>query len=398
MNSAERLDFDVIVAGGGLVGSSTALMLARRGLKVGLFERRYCGAQASGVNYGGVRTQGRPVEQLPLAIRARALWSRLPELVDTDGELVVSGHLRLGRSDADMAALEAYARVANPFGLGLRVTGGAAFRERYPWLGAAAFGGSLCPTDGHANPRIVSPAFARAARAAGADIREQTAVTGLRHDGSRFVVSAQHDSGARIDARSTWLVNAAGAWGNTIAGQFGETAPIEPIYPNMLVTEPLPRFIEHNLGVYGGGVYARQVTRGNVVIGGGRGTGDGEYAQPLTDTTRRVMRVACELLPALREALVIRTWTGVEGRTPDDNPIIGASTTTPNLLHAFGFSGGGFLLAPGVGDVLAEIIATGETHTPLDAFGIGRFLAAPATTFATTPDTTTTHPSTESHE
>lgn len=396
MNETVQLKFDVIVAGGGLVGSSTALMLARKGFKVGLFERRFCGAQASGVNYGGVRSQGRPVEQLALAVRARRVWDRLPELIGTDGEFVLSGHLRLGRSETDMAALEAYAKVADPFGLDLRIQGGAAFRKRYPWLGTAALGGSLCATDGHANPRVVSPAFARAARAAGADIREQTAVTHIVHDGDRFIVQARHDDGTAIEARSTWLVNAAGAWGKSLAAQFGERVPVEPIYPNMWVTEPLPFFIEHNLGVYGGGIYARQVARGNVVIGGGRGTGDGEYAQPLTETTRRVMRTAAELLPRLREALLIRTWTGVEGRTPDDNPIIGASTTTPNLLHAFGFSGGGFLLAPGVGEVLTDIIATGTTHTPLDAFAIGRFL--PASQSSSSFPFHTNHPSTERHE
>src|SRR5882762_447790 len=105
---SDTLHYDVAIAGGGLVGSSAALALARRGLRVGLFERRYCGAQASGVNYGGVRVQGRPAEQLPLAVRARRIWDRLPELVGTDGEFVVSGHLRLARSEADLAALEAY--------------------------------------------------------------------------------------------------------------------------------------------------------------------------------------------------------------------------------------------------------------------------------------------------
>ena len=85
------------------------------------------------------------------------------------------------------------------------------------------------------------------------------------------------------------------------------------------------------------------------------------------------MRDACALLPGLRDALLIRTWSGVEGETPDSNPIIGFSNTTPRLVHAFGFSGGGFLLAPGVGEVLAELVTEGATSTPIEAFAIGRF-------------------------
>ena len=139
----------------------------------------------------------------------------------------------------------------------------------------------------------------------------------------------------------------------------------------------MPLFITHNLGVYGGGIYARQVARGNCVVGGGRGHGDGEYGQPSTETTRAVMRDACALLPALRDALLIRTWSGVEGETPDSNPIIGASRTVPRLLHAFGFSGGGFLLAPGVGEVLADLVVHGSTATPLEAFSIERFTSVP---------------------
>ncbi len=374
---SEIREVQVAIVGGGLVGASAALALARQGASVALFERRYCGAQASGVNYGGVRTHGRPEVQMPLAMRARRIWERLPVLIGGDGEFVVSGHLRLARREADMATLEAWAGMARGYGANSVLVSGELFRRRYPWLGAAAIGGALCATDGQANPRLVSPGFAAAARRAGAQIHEQTEVSEIEFDGRHFTLQA-----AGVTWRAEWLINSAGAWGNTLAGRFGEAVPMKAIYPNMWVTEPLPHFIGHNLGVVGGGVYARQVARGNCVIGGGRGHGDGEYARPSSETTRAVMRDACALLPALRDALLIRTWSGVEGETPDNQPVIGPSGTTARLLHAFGFCGGGFLLAPAVGEVLADLVLRGETGTPIAPFSITRFSAGAASAVA----------------
>ncbi len=123
-------------------------------------------------------------------MRARRIWDGLPDLIGIDGEFTVSGHLRLARSEADLAALETWTDMARGHGLQAQLISGATFRQRYPWLGAAAIGGSLCATDGHANPRLVSPAFARAARAAGADVREQTELTDMHHDGTRFQLQA----------------------------------------------------------------------------------------------------------------------------------------------------------------------------------------------------------------
>ncbi|MVW78259.1 NAD(P)/FAD-dependent oxidoreductase [Bordetella sp. 02P26C-1] len=366
----DRMDVDVLIVGGGLVGAASALYLAKRGVKALVIERRYCGAQASGVNYGGVRCQGRTKEQMPLALRARRIWNGLPELIGIDGEFTVSGHLRLGRNEADLDALAAWAKMAESFGLSASIIDGAPFRARYPWLSRAVIGGSLCPSDGHANPRLVSPAFARAAVSAGAMVLEQTELTEIAFDGNHF-----HAQAGEHRVRAKWCINAAGAWANQLAETFGEKTPLEPMYPNMWVTEPLPRFIPHNLGIYGGGFYARQVDRGNCVLGGGMARGDDRFAQPSDDVTLSVMREAQTIIPALKQALVIRSWSGLDGKTPDRNPVIGPSRTTPRLLHAFGFSGGGFMLAPGVGEILAELVCDGETETPIDAFSIDRFAA-----------------------
>lgn len=366
----ERLSADVTIIGGGIMGASAALFLRRMGLSVVLLERDLCGSRSSGVNYGGVRRQGRPLSQLPLAQRAQGIWAQLPELLGIDGEYVRSGHLKIARSEADLASLENYRERTRGFGMGINILSASALRAHCPWLGVAAVGASLCPEDGQANPRLVSPAFALAARRLGADIREHTRVDEAAHDGKTFVVR----SGNEVEVKSSQLLNCAGAWAGPLAASFGDVVPMTSGHPEMAVTEPLPLFLNFSLGVEGGGVYARQVARGNCVIGGGQGFAlDDQRARAGRHGLASLMQQTVDLLPALRHAHVIRTWSGTEGYLPDRLPVLGPSATTPGLLHAFGFAGGGFQLGPAVGAVLADLVRDGQTATPLDAFSVSRF-------------------------
>ena len=82
---------------------------------------------------------------------------------------------------------------------------------------------------------------------------------------------------------------------------------------------------------------------------------------------------AIELLPALRHAFFIRTWSGTEGYLPDRQPVLSLSGTTPGLVHGFGFAGAGFQIGPAVGEVLAELARDGRSSTPIEAFSIARF-------------------------
>lgn len=372
---SESLTSDVAIIGAGIVGASAALALRRMGLTVTLLERDVCGSHSSGVNYGGVRRQGRPLSQQPLARRAHAIWGRLPELIGIDGEYVRSGHLKIARSESDLAVLERYREQSRGFGLDLEIISGAALHLRWPWLGARAIGGSLCPEDGHANPRLVSPAFANAARKLGADIREKTKVTGIAHDRGGFTLQTENG----LEVRARFLLNCAGAWAGAIAAQFGESVPMISAHPAMAVTEPLPIFMNLSLGVEGGGIYGRQVARGNCVIGGGRGYAlDDARARPGRSAISSVLQQAVELLPALRNANIIRTWSGTEGYLPDREPVIGLSSTTRGLIHAFGFAGAGFQIGPAVGEVIAELVRDGQSPTPIDAFAITRFTKASA--------------------
>jgi sarcosine oxidase subunit beta len=364
------IEVEAVVIGGGIVGASAALFLAKSGKRVVLLERDFFGAHSSGVNYGGVRRQGRPLSQLPLSQRAHAIWGDLTNLIGIDGEYLRSGHLKLARSDKDMAALAAYEQASRGFGLDLQLLDREQLRARFPWAGNVAVGASLCADDGHANPRIVSPAFAHAARRAGAAVYEQAAVSEVSHDGHAFTVRA---AGGQT-FRAPWLLNCAGAWAAALAEQFGEPVPMRSGHPAMLVTEPLPMFMDVSTGVEGGGIYARQVARGNCVLGGGQGFAlDAARARPGQQAVIEILRQAVELYPFLEGAQAIRTWSGTEGYLPDRQPVIGHSRTQPGLLHAFGFAGAGFQIGPAVGQALTEIICSGASKTSLDAFSITRF-------------------------
>lgn len=364
-------DCDVLVLGGGGAGCSAALHLAQRGSKVMLLERGLVGSQASGVNYGGVRQQGRHPAELPIAHRAREIWGRLKELVGSDAEFAVTGHLKLARNAHEEAELIAYLDTARAYDLPLRMIGRNAIHRDYPWLGPEVVAGSLAPDDGSANPRLLAPALARAARAAGATIREHTEIVRCAHATGRFVLEAKNGETFHAPV----LLNMAGYWGGAIAASFGEAVPIVPLSPNMMVTEPTTYFIEPNLGVVGGNVYLRQIPRGNVIIGGGHGECDpaGPWSRPLPEVTLQTLDYALQLVPALAGVQIIRSWSGIDGQMPDHIPVIGPSRTTPGLFHAFGFSGHGFQLGPAIGAIMAELILDGRTSIPLEAFRIDRW-------------------------
>jgi len=368
---------DVAIIGAGLIGASAALALRHAGLGVVLVDRDVGGAKASGVNFGGVRRQGRGLVQLPLAQRAHAIWPRLRELIGIDGEYVRSGHLKVARTPADLDALRAYQEKTRAFDLGLQIIEGAEFRRRFPAFGPDIIGGSLCPEDGQANPRLVAPAFGHAAARAGAHFIEGARVLGVSAVGERMRIDIE--GGTQVTADH--VINAAGSWGAEIAAWFGDHVPLIVKFPTMAVTEPLPPLVSVSIGVEGGGFYGRQVARGNVVMGGGFGSPlPGDRSRPGRPAIAALGRNAPQVLPALAHAHIIRFWSGREGYFEDKNPVIGFSPRAPRLLHAFGFSGAGFQISPAVGAMLAELIQGLPTPEYSTAYAVDRFATAPLAT------------------
>lgn len=373
---------DVLIIGGGLMGCSAAFFLRyTHGRSVTLIESDLVGRQASGTNFGNVRRQGRPIHQLHLANRSLEIWRKANELLGADVEYLQSGHIRVCYRDRpeNMAKMEDYADQARQNGLNLEILSGNALRDRFPFFGPDVLAGSYSAMDGHANPRLAAPAFARAAVRLGASLFENTRIAHITKSGSDFIATA---TDGRTFQAPTLLITA-GAWAGELSAQFGEPVKLTARSPTMSVTEPVPYAIAPAVGVMTPleveTVYFRQVARGNIVLGGStRAPAVAEtyrsYVKPQNTLTQ--LQQIRRLAPALARLSIIRVWTGIEGYMDDSLPVMGPSATTSGLFYAFGFSGSGFQIGPGVGQTMAELIATGATGIDLSNYRVERVAAA----------------------
>jgi sarcosine oxidase, subunit beta len=276
-----------------------------------------------------------------------------------------------------------YVQDAKDFGLDMQMLSAKALHERFPYLGPEITAGCYAPHDGHANPRLAAPIIGRAAVREGAQVFENTEIVSVEKDGEDFHATA---ADGRTFRAPVALITA-GAWGNRISTRFGEPVPMIAKGPQMCVTEPVPYAIGPTIGaiadVFEQVVYFRQVARGNIVIGGGgHEPVDLENRRAYVNPSRTLYKLknAPRVMPAFNHLNIIRVWSGIEGYMEDSRSVMGPSARVPGLYYAFGFSGEGFQLGPGVGDVMAELIHTGSTTTPIERYHIGRFakLAAQA--------------------
>lgn len=364
---------DLLVVGGGIHGCSAALHAALRGMSVIVLEKDSVGRHASGVNAGGVRRLGRHYAEVPISQHSMQIWYGIADFLDDDCGFQIAPQIKVAETEAELASLAARAADLRAMGFDHEVMlDQAELRRLLPAVADHALGGLAALRDGFAQPYKTTFAFQRKATALGVRFHESCPATAVRRDAGWIVTTPQGDF------RASRLLNAAGAWGGRLAGMLGEPAPVEAIAPMMLVTNRLPHFCDAVVGATGRPLSFKQMPNGTVVIGGGRrGRADAasNMSEILFPELRLTAQTAAELFPVMRGAQIIRSWSGVEARMPDDIPVIGASARHEGLFHAFGFSAHGFQMGPGVGEIMAGLIATGGTNAPLAPFSIARFAA-----------------------
>jgi sarcosine oxidase subunit beta len=370
---------DVIVIGGGIHGCSTALHLSMRGIRVVVLEKDYSGRHSSGVNAGGVRQLARHLAEVPISVFSMSLWEHIADLVDDDCGFSSHGQVLVAESEPELEAFRE--RVGD---LKLRgfiheeLIDRTELKKLVPAVSDQCPGGVVSRRDGAADPFRTTQAFHRKAIALGARIHEGAAVTGLRRNGAAWRVET-----SRGTFEAPKIVNAAGAWADRVAAAAGDPVPLEVIAPMLMITAPVPHFIDPVVILRSRKLSFKQFANGAVMIGGGY------RARPHRDENRTVIdwrqladsaKTAWELFPIMRSATIVRAWAGIEARMPDDIPVIGPSASSEGIYHQFGFSAHGFQLGPGVGALMAELVATGATNLPIAPFRVDRFKAGPAAT------------------
>jgi sarcosine oxidase subunit beta len=374
MSAPSKTRTEIVIIGGGIAGCASAYFLARDGHKVTLLERNpRVGQEASGVNNSGVRQQGR-TKALQLAMASVRMWAGLAEELGCDLEYRRTGNLKVRFNQPELELFEQETAWEHAHGLSeSRMLTRAECQAMIPGLTDTIVGGKYCPTDGTANPMLVTPAFARAAQRLGAEIRTGTAVTGLVQHGRSVggVTTAQGEIEAEV------VINTAGLWAPRFNEQAGYTTPICPRLVQLMITERLPHRFTPWLGFGSDAVNIVQTYAGNMLMGTDKPEKMTVTWQPITEFPRVTLssRHIIEFLPWMAEVRLLRTFSRLTEISPDWEPYLGAFPGVSGYFTACGFSGQGFCLGPMVGKTISDLVAGRQAAISLAAFKPERFAA-----------------------
>jgi sarcosine oxidase subunit beta len=375
-----RRAVDILIVGGGVVGSSIAYHVARRGARdVTVLEQATVGSGSSGRAVGGVRQQFSTPTCVRMSRLSLEAFRRFEAEMGADPGFEACGYLLVTAESDEMAAFERNIAMQRGLGVDVQAVTPAEIARLHPWIAVADLvGGAFCPTDGVAGPAEVTAAFARRARELGARIREGCPVTGITTRDGR-VEAVETPEGPLAPGV---LVVAAGAWSARVGEWLGVEIPVRPVKREVFVSEALP---DHPPGTPmliepARSWYCRREGPG-VLMAGGLGPGSSFDTSVDWGNLAASAERALHRMPPLERAAFTRAWAGSLDMTPDGNAVLGAVPGLAGVYVATGFSGHGFMHSPATGQLMAELILDGAARgldiapLALDRFARGAWLS-----------------------
>ena len=363
----------IVIIGAGVVGASIAFHLTELGVTdVLVLERERAGSGSTGKNAGGIRMQFSSEINVRLSLLSVPEIERFAEITGIDPSFHQVGYLFLVTTDRDAAAFERSLALWKRLEVSARRLTADEARSLLPQLNVSDVRfATFCPRDGYADPSSLVRGYLSCARARGARILEGRRVSAIDVDGTK--VRDVRVNGARVACET--VVDAAGAWAAEVGAMAGVAIPITPHRRSIFVTESFdglperfPMVIDFASGFYfhreSGGVLMGMPPEREV---------EGFREDVDWDMLPRVVERALHRVPALERARIKTGWAGLYEDTPDAHPIVGAVGEPSGFVAACGFSGHGVMHAPGVGRLVAELIAGRPLSLDISPLALERF-------------------------
>ncbi len=367
--------FDVVIIGGGIVGSSIAWHLTAAGCKrVLVIERESAqGKGSTGKSMGGVRAQFSTPVNIQMSLYSIPFYARFDETLGHPAGYRPQGYLFLATRQAHLDYLRA--NFARQEALGLeevRMISTEEIAAMLPQLRSDdILGGSFCPTDGFVDPYSAMNGFMAGAQEHGATLWKKTEVAGITTDprGVTGVETSRDPVSARV------VVNAAGAWASEVARTAGIHLPVEPLRRMLVPSEPFDEFPHTSPMVIdmSNGFHFRPEARGFLLAWNDPEETPGYKTDFEPSFIEKILNHAANRVPAFENLAVNpkRAWAGLYEMSPDHHAILGEVPELPGFYLANGFSGHGVMHAPATGKILSDLILEGNTAVVSDVSVLG---------------------------
>jgi sarcosine oxidase subunit beta len=374
---------EVVVIGGGVMGTSAAYHLTRAGVSdVVLVEAGDLAGGSSGKPLGGVRAQFSDPANVALGLRSLGRFRRFHAELGVDIGLRQVGYLFAIRHREDVSRFEKSIAVQNALGAPSRLIDPDEAVRRCPYLSRADLvAAAWSPDDGWARPLDVVRGYAAAAERLGATIRTGARVVAIEDAAGRGVVTIA--DGTKY--LTPTVICTAGAWSAAVGAMVGVELPIYPLRRQVAFAVPpgwppaaLPFTID-----YSSTAYFHGTGDGGLLLGWADPEQPRGFDRSVSSDWHAGLRAALRgVAPSLAELELGRGWAGLYEMTPDCNALIGEADPDPGFrfLYAAGFSGHGFLQAPAVGECLRDLYLRRPPVVDVSVFDVGRFAAPPRRT------------------